>query len=123
MRMYAVVEFDREITERHYLSPGGYEMISNGELFHFDFMDYAGSVDKSDRRCVVMEMKGFFNLSESKKSFNPRKITEIKEFFVYTGDSENMEIHPVKIRSLEFEDEKGIYKIPESILKTAVVSD
>jgi hypothetical protein len=105
MEMYALIKFDRPIEKGvHVISPGGYEMsFSNGKTVQFDFMDFDGDIDKEDTTVLRCHMETLdtdaFPDSEFLKTFTG-SVTEIKEFFVYTGEPNDSEINPVELKSL-----------------------
>ncbi len=105
--MYAEVRFDRPIDkDRHYISPGGYEMTFAGKPVPFDFMDYEGNVKEDDP--AVLCFNDFrpdtssFPEADTLTEEVVRQFDGIKEFFVYTGEVDEPEINPVKIERLEF---------------------
>lgn len=113
MEMYALIKFDRPIDkDRHVISPGGYEMtFSNGETVRFDFMNFEGSVTHDDETVLNCHMKildiDSFPESEFLKTFTG-SVTAIKEFFVYTGELNDPEINPVKLKALFMYNDDGV---------------
>ena len=105
MEMEATIRFDREIDpSKHYVSPGGYEMtFNNGKTVQFDFMDSAGSICTDKPTNMLFEAwtldTGCFPESKFLETFTG-SVTEIKEFFVYTGEANEPEIYPVELISL-----------------------
>ena len=104
MRMYALIKFDRPIKPEHIIDPGGYEMtFSNGKTVRFDFEWFEGGVDRDDNTVLACIMSildtDSFPDSEFLKTFTG-SVTEIKEFFVYTGEADDPEINPVKLKAL-----------------------
>lgn len=112
MRMLASIQFDREIDRNeHYISPGGYEMtFSNGATTAFDFLDYWGTIDNRDKTILNCEMRSLdtesFEESEFLRTF-AGSVVQINEFFVYTGEYDEPEIHPVKLVSLDIFNDNG----------------
>lgn len=107
MKMYAEILFDREIDkEKHYISPGGYEVrLKNGKTVAFDFMDYEGIISESDRRILKCNMRNLdVEAFPDSRTLKPQDIQEFTEFFVFTGEDSEPEIHPVKILSLAMGD-------------------
>lgn len=111
-KLYAKVRFDRNIDkDRHFISPGGYDMDMGGKVAQFDFCDYYGAISKED--AAVLEIQHelldawIFPESASITKEDVRALREVNEFFVYTGEEEDPEIHPVKLLSLSFEFEDG----------------
>jgi hypothetical protein len=118
--MYAKIKFDREIdTDKHYISPGGYEMTfvnnlgGNPTTVCFDFTTYIGNVDKKEPTILHCEMEDLdvdvFHESLFIEHFLGT-ISEIKEFYVYTGEDDEPEINPVEL--LELRLSHGNYVIP-----------
>lgn len=123
--MFAKIRFDRKIDlNRHYISPGGYEMTAGGKTYQFDYMDYSGRV-LSDRRDVLeCEMHNLDTVSfPDAAGFDPKQLERIDEFFVYTGETDEEEIHPVELLELSFYAEEEVVTVPASILKAAVLTD
>lgn len=92
--MEFTLTMDRQIEkDKHYISPGGYEM--NGKKF--DFMDYEGT--------VIGDNKIFCRLrqpDEDMEEITEDDIKPFKEFYVYTGEGDDEEINPVAISGLTF---------------------
>ncbi len=107
-RMYSAIRFNRPISlKKDYLFPGGYEMVMNGKTVPFDFDEYEGWVDETDRsvlHCVQRNpdydtFPGLENVSEDDLSH----VEKIEEFYVYTGEPGESDIEPVEILELGFE--------------------
>lgn len=106
-RMYAKVKMNRPIDKSvDYISPGGYTVKSNCEEYTFDFMDYEGVVDDTDRSILHV-----YTRNPDFDSFPDidiitieilRNISEFSEFFVYTGESGASDLHPVKLLECQF---------------------
>ena len=126
--MIFVLQMDREIDkDKHYIiSPGGYEFKSSksDEPSQFDFFDYAGYIDSNDKTKILFETELLDEQSfpgtidKLNKSFC-EDITEIVEFYVYTGEDEDPELNLSKIIdiSLLFTDGTKIDIKPEVIDK------
>ena len=111
-RMNFTLKFDREIDpKKHYISPGGFEITtSNGLAYQFDFNCYAGNRSKEDSSILEIEMWDLDTITfpESEKIDSMMLVdSKFTEFFVFTGEYDDPEIHPVELLSLEvyFEDE------------------
>ena len=105
--MYADIKFNRPInTEKDYISPGGYEIKTNGKTVQFDFEDYEGSVSKEDARVLSsMQKNPDFNSFDDLKSLTEddlRNISEIVDFYVYTGEDDESDLEPVEIINVSF---------------------
>ena len=114
--MLADIIFDRPIKkDLHYISPGGYEMVFNGKIIHFDFEDYEGWVDKKNPALLhIIQRNPDYSSFEDLNSLEPNDLLSLKkinEFFIYTGEAEDPEINPIKIEKLEFcwKDGSGEY--------------
>lgn len=121
MRMYADIKFDREIDKKiHYISPGGYAMKVKGKIYEFDFCDFYANVDEDDPTVLLCEMRNldtdaFPQAAEFEKVCN--QVEEITEFFIYTGENTDAEIHPVDILRLDlWTNEFGKIHIPRKLL-------
>jgi hypothetical protein len=106
-RMFFSILFDRDIDkDRHYISPGGYEMVFGGKSVQFDFCEYSGYVDENNRRLLHCEVRDpdydAFPGLKHLTSDDLKNLTEVKEFYVYTGENGDPEIKPVKVTSLGF---------------------
>lgn len=126
MKMYAEILFDREIDKnKHYVSPGSYQvLLKNGRSIYFDFDTFYGNVSDENPRVLECEMCGLDTVSfPEAKDFNPKDMVSIQEFFVFTGEYDEPEIHPVKLLSLEFSVDDMDYPVPEHIVKGARVTD
>lgn len=123
--MFAKIRFDRKIDlNRHYISPGGYEMTAGGKTYQFDYMDYSGRVLPNRRDVLECEMHNLDTVSFPEAAgFDPKQLERIDEFFVYTGETDEEEIHPVELLELSFYNEKEVVTVPASILKAAVLTD
>lgn len=102
MKMYAIIQFDRPIDkEKHCISPGGYEMtFSNGVTTQFDFMEFEGSVDEQDDTVLFCTMRRLdtdtFPDADFLRTFEG-SVTDIKEFYVWTGTHGDPEIYPTRL--------------------------
>lgn len=105
--MYADIKFNRPINaEKDYISPGGYEIKTNGKTVQFDFEDYEGSVSKEDARILSsMQKNPDFASFDDLKSLTEddlRNISEIVDFYVYTGEDDESDLEPVEIINVSF---------------------
>ena len=106
-RLYATIRFDRPIDpDRHYISPGGYEMTFNGKTVQFDFTDYTGYVETGDPCLLHTEQRNpdyaAFKDLAALTSEDLHHLESIEEFFVYAGDEHDPEIVPVALESITF---------------------
>lgn len=127
MRMNAIVKFDRPIDpERHYISPGSYAFKANGKSYQFDFMDSTCHVNTINPSILEINVKNadYESFPDTKEFLkNLDKITEIEEFFIFTGEDDEPEIHPVKLISCSIEDDdKHVYELSDEIVKSANVT-
>ena len=122
MKMEATVRFDREIDpSKHYISPGGYEMtFSNGKTVQFDFMDYECAICVDNPTNILFETStldtGCFPDAKFLETFTG-SVTDILEFYVYTGEDNEPEIYPVELLSLRlFNNNDEEIKVDDSLL-------
>lgn len=125
--MIFTLQMDREIDkDKHYISPGGYEFKSskNDESLQFDFCTYAGYVDVNDKtkilfECEFLDDESFPSIYEKLTKSFCEDITEIVEFYIYTGEDEDPELNLSKIIdiSLLFTDGTKVDIKPEVIDK------
>ena len=104
LKMDRPVILDKE--NPHYISPGGYNIGG----ISFDFCDITWNRLEDDKRVICVEAKhlDIDSLPESEKlTLNFLRSHKFNEFFVFTGDTDDLEINPVKIVSLTVEDDKG----------------
>ena len=116
--MSFTVEMDRPVDKDiHYISPGGYAFLMNllgkEQEVAFDFSNSVGNIDKTNPRLVHFEVydldkeytKDYVLLT--KKNV---RTSGYSEFFVYTGEYDDPEIHPVRVKSLTygFEDNTSL---------------
>lgn len=98
------VWYDRVIDiDKHYLDIGGYEVEYNGKKFNFDFTTSTGNVVGRNRN--IMEWQAY-DLDESFSDvIFPDVIRkgEFTEFFLYTGENEDAEIHALRVENVKFE--------------------
>lgn len=123
--MFAKIRFDREIDlNRHCISPGGYEMTAGGKTYQFDYLDCNGRVFPECRDVLECEMSNLdtFSFPEA-AAFDPKQLEKIDEFFVFTGEDDEEEIHPVELLELLFHTKEGIVTVPADILQSAVLTD
>lgn len=124
-RMHATVMFDREITDEHYISPGGYAIKDkDGNELYFDFEYYEWDYNKGSK--VIWISHKWLNLEEYPDAKDLEKYLNnldcFTEFYIYTGEkNEDPEIKPVRILNIEFyDDEDRIYKLKSSNYKHAL---
>lgn len=96
------LKFDRPIEkEKHYISPGGYAFRSGGKTYRFDFLNYEGNIDQEDPSILYAEVHHLNkNYSDDMSDFNADALEAIEEFFVYTGEYGDPEIHLKSVLSL-----------------------
>lgn len=133
-RMYGEVEFDREInTDVHYISPGGYEAkFSDGRTMQFDFEDYEGGRVRGESNYVWPRRFEWVQKNPDRDAFEDidnftyedfvEKFEGFEDFYIYTGETDDAEINPVKAISIELEfydkekDEFFTFEVPEDKL-------
>lgn len=106
-RMYARIKMNRPVDpDKDYISPGGYEMKMNNKLIHFDFEEYSVSINKVNPAIIDIECKNpdfteFEDLKYVTKDLL-NHVTEIPEFFIFTGEIGETDLAPVKLLSCTF---------------------
>lgn len=111
-RMRMDILFDREIEkERHYISPGGYEIANiNGDILQFDFEDFVGNIDRSNKKVLHVEQRNldFTAFPEAMKLEQFLcDFGYFNDLYVYTGEHDEPEINPVKAYNIVFSDNYG----------------
>ena len=116
MRMYASIEFDKNInTKEHYISPGGNKFrLKNNKIIEFDFEDYYGNIDDENNKILNIEVRHLdtdLNNKEFENDLN--NIKSIEDFYIYIeGD-----ITPAAIKNISFEtNEFNIIDINSDII-------
>ena len=120
-RLYATVRFNRPIVPLDdYISPGGYEMLMNGIVRQFDFMEFEGAVDEEDRTMLHYMQKfpdytafpdmGYIHAEDL------GNISEIYEFYIDTDTNSGCEpLIPVELAYARFTTEAGQYDVPKEL--------
>lgn len=106
-RMHTRVRFNRPINrEKDDISPGGYTMTMGGKTIQFDFEDYSGFIDSEDSTILNIEQKNpdyeSFGALHEITAAMLENVTEINEFFVYTGEPGETDLRPVELLELTF---------------------
>ena len=119
MEMNFVLVMDREIEKnKHYISPGGYEFVfPTGEHVQFDFCTSYGYVNDDDMREVEFDLCDL-DIDSFPEAIRLIKLLEqcntsdidIAEFYIYTGEDDEPEINPVKVKNLMIDIDKKRYK-------------
>lgn len=119
-RMGMRIQFDHAIElDKHYISPGGYIFVCNGKSYHFDFLDYEGSVDAEDPTILYAEVYHLDeNYSNKLDDFVAEELTTIEEFYIYTGEGNDAEINPIAVLSLIIEQNGVTTEVDKKILKS-----
>lgn len=119
-RMVMDIKFDRPINpDRHYISPGGYIIKCKDKSYSFDFMDFEGNVDKDDPTILHAEVYHLDrDCSNDMSKFNSKKIENIEEFTIYTGEYDDSEIFPLEILSLTIEQHLTVTNVDKKLLKS-----
>lgn len=123
MRMTFKIEMDRPIIRgTHYISPGGYCLrfwMGKGKCkdIDFDFMDYTGTiVDEKYLECCVdtLDTESFVD-SAHLLQFLKNRPHDWVEFFVYTGESDEAEIKPVKVTNIVIQTSNERFKLKDYV--------
>ena len=122
MEMYISILMDRPINkDLHYISPGGFVFDFGGKVIEFDFVCFAGSINRQNPRIVDFIMSDLdISSFPDAKALNTKAtledIRKIDECFVYTGEYNEPEIHPERINYIKFELDGEFYPVPENVL-------
>lgn len=108
-RMYATIEFDRQVRrDYHYINPGDFTMRFGRKVYNFGFCLTETTYDSKKPNILHFEFKdpdfSAFPKLSSLKPDELGKLKEIEEFFVYTGEGDDPEIFPVRLKKLAFYD-------------------
>lgn len=108
MRAYVTFKFDRAVKkDYHYLSPGGFEVVAGSKDYQFDFLESVGIIDNENPTLVHFELWDLDTDSfpESKELRNHlHEITELKECYCYTGESNDPEINCIGVEKFAIID-------------------
>lgn len=127
--LYAKVKMNRPIDKRRdHLSAGGYSILSNCVEYPFDFSDYAIEIDKND--ASIIHINGWnpdydtFPLVENITPEVLRNMTNIIEFFIYTGEPDEDGAIPIELLECQFDFPSNgeVIEVPESICKGAYIT-
>ena len=119
MEMNFVLVMDREIKkDKHYISPGGYEFVfPTGEHVQFDFCASYGYVNDEDEREIEFDLCDL-DIDSFPEAIQLIKLLEqcdtsdvnIAEFYIYTGEPDESEINPIKVKDLMIYIDNKKYK-------------
>lgn len=121
--MYFDLKFNREIhPNKDYISPGGYEIVSNGKTYAFDFEKYYASIDEEDKTVLHVWHKNLdTECFPDAKKLEPEilsKTENFSEFYLYLGEKDT-DLQVVGVKNMYFEiiGEKREIHISEEICK------
>ena len=106
--MYATIKFNRPVDlEKDYIAPGGYEMTMNGETVMFDFEESGVILDERDPSILHIEHKhpdrSYLKVNKCKiTNAMIKKVEDIKEFFVFTGEKGETDLKPISVEHITF---------------------
>lgn len=99
-RMHFTVIFDREVKkDSHYISPGQYGILCHDDEITFDFNEFIADINKIEPTKVEFEVRSLDTKNfEDASSINPTVMrnSDWKEFYIYTGEKTDPELHPLK---------------------------
>ena len=129
-RMQATVKMNRAVDkENDYISPGGYEFVMNGKNVQFDFEESQTMIDKEDPSIIhIMHKNPDYNSFEDLLSLlknDLENVTEIPEFFVYTGEPGETDLMPVSLLDCSFVLPYADFEqidVPKSVCEKAVLA-
>ena len=100
--------------EKYYISPGGYNLGGK----QFDFCHSEGEIDTNDRTRVHFYVDDFDE--DYSQTIVPADIWKtFSEFFVYTGEYDEPEIHPVGVENIRFYFDNVLFNCPIPALESA----
>lgn len=118
------LEFDRPITSKHYISPGGYEVSSKEKCYGFDFFEYVGIKSKNNSKVIHYEAEKLDTQSFPESIYLDDKFWksgdyEFSEFYIYTGEDDEPELYLKEVKSLTMVFDNGkCFDMPkEKLLK------
>lgn len=121
MEMYCILEMDRPIKDGHYIVPGSFTFVFNNQCVEFDFSESSRHDDVVNQDQVSFLLKDLditaFPKSKAMLSTDFLKsINNIEEFFVYTGEKDELEINLNRILDINFVLDGEVIHIPQDIL-------
>lgn len=126
--MNAKVKMNQDVSRSlDTISPGGYEIESNGETFLFDFTECVCTADESDSSVLCIEARGldysaFPDLGRITEG-TLSGMAKFLDFFVYTGAEYGSAIQPLKLLECTFYLEGGKeVKVPEHVCAESLVA-
>lgn len=122
--LYTTIKMDRPIDkDKHIISPGGYALLFENETepIRFDYTESDCQIDDSDPAIIHYNLSSLDDSYTDKEKLTTwlktKKIKEMTEFFVYTGETTDPELNPISVLSVRFDLNDGtIIDIPENIL-------
>lgn len=106
--MNYTLEMDRPVDfEKHYISPGSYELEKNGRICRFDF--YESTMNEGRNNTLAVEVADFDEEyardNDFKNEFDDYKDIfnfHYTEFFIFTGEDNDEEINVSKLINLTY---------------------
>ena len=119
-RMNIGFRFNRPLTERDYLSPGGYEIESRGKNYSFDFEDSEGWIDDTDKCIAHFEVfhpdKAAFPCIDQITESDLRNISSIIECFIYVGEDDETDLRATELLYMDFDIDGKIISVSDRVL-------
>ena len=114
-RMCFQLKMDRPVViegkNAHYISPGGY--ICG---IPFDFFDAEWNRSEEDKSIINVRVRHLdtdIYPEAADLTLDFLKYHDFNEFFIFSGDTDDPEIHPAKVLSLTIEDDEGNFLIAD----------
>lgn len=122
--MNLLVKFNRGVDlKRDYISPGGFEMVMNGNSVRFDFtQSHSKVIEAKDCLCLFSLTRPDYNEFSDFKNMtldDLRNVSKIKECFIYIGEpgENDLRVQSVKEISLLWLGRNAeIIKIPSKVI-------
>lgn len=119
-RMNIGFRFNRPLTERDYLSPGGYVFDSKGKNYSFDFEDSEGWIDDKDKCIAHFEVfhparRVFPDIDRMTES-DLQNISSLIECFIYTGEDDETDLRETEVLYIDFDVEGRTIHVPDHVI-------
>lgn len=119
-RMSIGFRFNRPLTERDYLSPGGYEIKTKYRSFAFDFEDYEGRIDEKNRDTAHFSARhpdrSAFPCIDVMTERDIRNIKSLVECYVYTGEENETDLRTRELLYMIFDVDGKSIRVPDHVL-------
>lgn len=101
-RMCLDVEFNKEIPEGLFISPGGYEIVCGGKTVQFDFENTVTSINGKTIHVEAWDLDLVTFPKSKQLTLADLESGEFTEIFIYMGEEE-LDIIPERVKAATFE--------------------